>query len=86
VHHFGPDGNSLANVEFPPADLAAIARGYGYQAVTVRGPADLAPVRSWLSGPRDRPMLIDAKVTKGSPAWWLADAFPGHYQSSGKSK
>jgi thiamine pyrophosphate-dependent acetolactate synthase large subunit-like protein len=86
VHHFGPDGNSLANVEFPPADLAAIARGYGYQAVTVRGAADLAPVRSWLSGPRDRPMLIDAKVTKGSPAWWLADAFPGHYQSSGKSK
>jgi acetolactate synthase I/II/III large subunit len=78
VHHFGPHGDSLANVEFPPADLAAIARGYGYAAATVREPADLAAVRSWLAAPRDRPMLIDAKVTRSQPSWWLEEAFRGH--------
>jgi thiamine pyrophosphate-dependent acetolactate synthase large subunit-like protein len=78
VHHFGPQGDSLANVTFPPADLAAIARGHGYAAVTVAAPEDLAPVKSWLAGPRDRPMLIDAKVTRGAPAWWLEEAFKGH--------
>ena len=38
VHHFGPHGDSLANVRFPPADIAAIARGYGYAAATVTPP------------------------------------------------
>jgi thiamine pyrophosphate-dependent acetolactate synthase large subunit-like protein len=78
VHHFGPHGDSLDNVRFPPADLAAIARGHGYAAATIRGEDDLAPVRSWLAGPRDRPMLIDAKVTRGKPSWWLEEAFKGH--------
>jgi thiamine pyrophosphate-dependent acetolactate synthase large subunit-like protein len=78
VHHFGPHGDLLDNVRFPPADLAAIARGYGYAAATVRAPADLAPVRSWLAGPRDRPMLIDAKVAREQPSWWLEEAFRGH--------
>jgi acetolactate synthase I/II/III large subunit len=78
VHHFGPHGDSLANVQFPPADLAAIARGYGYTAATVRAPADLAPVSTWLAGPRHSPMLIDAKVTKEKPSWWLEEAFRGH--------
>jgi thiamine pyrophosphate-dependent acetolactate synthase large subunit-like protein len=78
VHHFGPHGDSLANVRFPPADLAAIARGHGYAAATVRAKEDLAPVRSWLAGPRDRPMLIDAKVTRRRPSWWLEEAFRGH--------
>jgi thiamine pyrophosphate-dependent acetolactate synthase large subunit-like protein len=78
VHHFGPHGDSLENVRFPPADLAAIARGYGYAAATVREPADLEPVRSWLAGHRDQPMLIDAKVTRDKPSWWVEEAFRGH--------
>ena len=56
----------------------AIARGYGYAAATVQTLEDLAPVRSWLAGPRDRPMLIDAKVTRTRPSWWLEEAFRGH--------
>ena len=44
VHHFGPHGHRLDTVEFPPTDIAAIARGFGFEAVTVRTPADLAPV------------------------------------------
>ncbi|MFG2001875.1 thiamine pyrophosphate-binding protein [Spirillospora sp. NPDC048911] len=78
VHHFGPDGHPLDTVTFPPADLAAIARGFGCAAVTVRDPAGLAPVTEWLAGPRDRPMVVDAKVTRDRAAWWLEEAFRGH--------
>jgi thiamine pyrophosphate-dependent acetolactate synthase large subunit-like protein len=78
VHHFGPHGDPLDHVRFPPADLAAIARGHGYAAATVRTGEDLAAVGSWLAGDRDRPMLIDAKVTTGKPSWWLEEAFKGH--------
>jgi thiamine pyrophosphate-dependent acetolactate synthase large subunit-like protein len=74
VHRFGPDGCPLGNVRFPPADLAAIARGYGCEAVTVRQPADLAPVTAWLDGDRARPMLVHAKVAAGVAAWWLPEA------------
>jgi len=31
-----------------------------------------------LDGPRDRPMLVDAKVRTDWPSWWLAEAFQGH--------
>ena len=63
---------------FPPADIAAIGRGFGFEGVTVRDPADLAPVRDWLAGPRERPLLIDAKVTSAHGSWWLEEAFRGH--------
>ena len=78
VHHFGPDGFALDTVEFPPTDLAAVGRGHGFDAVTVRGPADLTGVAAWVAGPRDRPLLVDAKVSSASPSWWLEEAFRGH--------
>jgi thiamine pyrophosphate-dependent acetolactate synthase large subunit-like protein len=78
VHHFGPEGYPLETVRFPPADIAAIARGYGCDAVTVRSPADLGPVRDWLESRTGRPMVIDAKVTSDRGAWWLEEAFRGH--------
>ncbi|WP_405151351.1 thiamine pyrophosphate-binding protein [Sphaerisporangium sp. NBC_01403] len=78
VHHFGPDGYPLDQVRFPPADIAAIARGFGCAAVTVRERADLAAVSGWLDGPRDRPLLIQAKVTASHGSWWLEEAFRGH--------
>jgi thiamine pyrophosphate-dependent acetolactate synthase large subunit-like protein len=78
VHHFGPDGAPLDTVRFPAADIAAIGRGFGFEGVTVRRAADLAAVRGWLDGPRDRPLLIDAKVTSAHGAWWLEEAFRGH--------
>jgi thiamine pyrophosphate-dependent acetolactate synthase large subunit-like protein len=78
VHHFGPDGHPLDHVTFPPADIAAIARGFGCAGVTVRAPADLDAVTAWLAGPRNRPMVIDAKVSRREPSWWLAEAFRGH--------
>jgi acetolactate synthase I/II/III large subunit len=78
VHHFGPDGDPLDTVRFPPADIAAIGRGFGFDGVTVRDAADLAPVRDWLAGARERPLLIDAKVTSAHGSWWLEEAFRGH--------
>jgi thiamine pyrophosphate-dependent acetolactate synthase large subunit-like protein len=78
VHHFGPDGYPLDTVRFPPADIAAIARGFGCAGVTVRSVEDLSPVRDWLDGPRDAPMVIDAKVTSDRGSWWLEEAFRGH--------
>ncbi|HEY2508708.1 MAG TPA: thiamine pyrophosphate-binding protein [Streptosporangiaceae bacterium] len=77
VHHFGPDGYPLDTVRFPSADLAAIARGYGCDAVTVRTASDLDPVRDWLQDRPPHPIVIDAKVTSGA-AWWLEEAFRGH--------
>jgi acetolactate synthase I/II/III large subunit len=78
VHHFGPDGHPLDTVRFPPARIAEIGRGFGCQGVTVRSPGDLQPVRDWLDGPRDRPLVIDAKITSERGSWWLEEAFRGH--------
>jgi thiamine pyrophosphate-dependent acetolactate synthase large subunit-like protein len=78
VHHFGPDGHDLSTVQFPETDIAAIGRGFGFDAVTVRRTEDLKPVRSWLDGDRSRPLLIDAKVVTDRGSWWLEEAFRGH--------
>ncbi|MFC4502863.1 MULTISPECIES: thiamine pyrophosphate-binding protein [Streptomyces] len=78
VHHFGPDGHPLDTVEFPATDLAALARGHGFEAVTVRTRTDLRAVGEWLAGPRAAPLLIDAKVVRDRGAWWLEEAFRGH--------
>ena len=78
VHHFAPDGDPLDTVRFPPTDIAQIGRGFGCDGVTVRGTGDLGPVRKWLDGPRERPLVIDAKVTSQHGSWWLEEAFRGH--------
>jgi thiamine pyrophosphate-dependent acetolactate synthase large subunit-like protein len=78
VHHFGPAGHVLDTVRFPETDFASIARGYGFEALTVREIDDLAPVTDWLAGPRDAPLLVDAKVVADEPSWWLEEAFRGH--------
>ncbi|MGH3730152.1 MAG: thiamine pyrophosphate-binding protein, partial [Micromonosporaceae bacterium] len=78
VHHFGPGGHPLDTVEFPPTDIAAVARGYGFEAVTVRTAEDLTPVRRWVAGTRSAPLLVDAKVTRDHGSWWLEEAFRGH--------
>ena len=75
VHHFGPDGHDLGIVRFPDADLAAIARAAGCEAVTVRS-LDLEPVAAWLRDPGG-PLVVDAKVDPGVYGEWLADAFRG---------
>jgi thiamine pyrophosphate-dependent acetolactate synthase large subunit-like protein len=65
-------------VRFPSTDIAAIARGFGFEAVSVTRVDDLAAVRTWLAGARDRPLLVDAKVIADRGSWWLEEAFRGH--------
>ncbi|NDL59369.1 thiamine pyrophosphate-binding protein [Phytoactinopolyspora mesophila] len=77
VHHF-TEGEPLDTVIFPETDIAAVGAGYGFEPVTVRAPADLEDVRRWVDGPRDRPLLIDAKIAAPRGAWWLEEAFRGH--------
>ena len=81
VHHFaGPDQEDvpLDTVVFPDVDIAAIGRGFGADGVVVRAVEDLAAVRAWTEGPRDRPLVVDAKIASDGGAWWLAEAFRGH--------
>lgn len=79
VHHFGAGGDvDLGTVTFPDTDIAAIARGFGADAVTVRGTADLEGVRNWVRERPARPLVIDAKIASDGGAWWLAEAFQGH--------
>lgn len=73
VHVFEKEGWPLTTVEFPETDIAAIARGYGCESVTVRNTADLVPVVEWIASGSSRPMVIDAKVSS-FPSWLLADA------------
>jgi thiamine pyrophosphate-dependent acetolactate synthase large subunit-like protein len=77
VHHFAGDGVDTAAVRFPDTDLAEVGRGFGCTGVTVRSVADLDAVSEWLTGPRDTPLVIDAKIADDGGAWWLAEAF-GH--------
>lgn len=48
--HFGPDGDDLWPVSLRRTDFAAVGRGYGFDAVTVRRAADLDGVASWVAG------------------------------------
>ncbi|MFV0375063.1 thiamine pyrophosphate-binding protein [Microbacterium sp.] len=61
VQLFGEDAD-LRTVTFPPTDVAAIARGYGCDAVTVRSEADFAAISTWLSEQPRRPLVVDAKI------------------------
>ncbi|MCP1411897.1 thiamine pyrophosphate-binding protein [Paenarthrobacter sp. A20] len=84
VHHFASEHSDaeLSSVVFPETDIAAIARGFGAEGVTVRTVADLEAVRPWIAayeaGSQDRPLVIDAKIASDGGSWWLAEAFQGH--------
>jgi acetolactate synthase I/II/III large subunit len=75
VHHFAGSGTDLSSVEFPPTDLAAIARGIGCEAITVRNLGDLSGLQAWLARDRTVPLVIDAKISS-FPGWFLAHAIP----------
>jgi thiamine pyrophosphate-dependent acetolactate synthase large subunit-like protein len=76
VHHFGGD-TDLGTVTFPDTDIAAVARGFGADGVTVRGADDMRAVASWAADPSGV-LVIDAKIASDGGSWWLAEAFRGH--------
>ncbi|HEU5265111.1 MAG TPA: thiamine pyrophosphate-binding protein [Jatrophihabitans sp.] len=77
VHHFGRAAD-LSTVTFPPRDLAALARGFGADGVTVRAAADLEQVGDWLSRNTRGVLVVDARISDDGGSWWLAEAFKGH--------
>ena len=78
VHHFRGSGHSPDTVTFPETDIAAIGREFGCEGITIRNRREIEDVRRWVDGPRRCPLLIDAKVTRSRPSWWLEHAFAGH--------
>ncbi len=77
VHLFPGQQDRHGVVRFPETDVAAIARGFGCEAITVRNLGDLGGVEDWLAGPRDRPLVIDAKIA-GYPTPLMEDDDPHH--------
>lgn len=73
VQHFKFQTDKLDTVTFPETDIAAIARGYGCEAITVRQVSDLQAVQGWLDGARNVPLVIDAK-TAAFPSWVMSHA------------
>ncbi|WP_150462816.1 thiamine pyrophosphate-binding protein [Nesterenkonia ebinurensis] len=78
VHHFDASPEELEVVEFPPTDIASIARGFGAEAMTVRGHDDLTAVSARVAQGVDSVLVIDAKIASDGGSWWLAEAFRGH--------
>ena len=76
VHFFRRQGYAVDIVQFPDTDFAAIARGYGARAATVRTITDLAAVRTWVGEGAPGIFLIDAKINPELEADWHAEHFP----------
>jgi thiamine pyrophosphate-dependent acetolactate synthase large subunit-like protein len=76
VHFFRRQGYSIDIVQFPETDFAAIARGYGARAATVRTLADLEPLRDWVSQGAAGLFVIDARINPNLEADWHAEHFP----------
>ncbi|MBB1152311.1 thiamine pyrophosphate-binding protein [Amycolatopsis dendrobii] len=77
VYFFEPGGHPADTVTFPDTDIAAVARGYGCDAVTVRAKEDLDEVATRVAAGLDRPLVVDAKIA-GFSAWWLQAAMTHH--------
>jgi thiamine pyrophosphate-dependent acetolactate synthase large subunit-like protein len=76
VHYFGRQGFSTDIVKFPDTDFAAIARGYGARAATVRTLDDLASVKAWVAEGAPGVFVIDGKINPNLEADWHAEHFP----------
>jgi thiamine pyrophosphate-dependent acetolactate synthase large subunit-like protein len=76
VHLYRRRGYAIDIVQFPDTDFAAIARGHGARAATVKMLADLEPVRAWVREGAHGVFVIDAKINPDLEADWHAEHFP----------
>ncbi|MFF5788526.1 thiamine pyrophosphate-binding protein [Streptomyces sp. NPDC012693] len=72
-HMYLPQGADPATTSFADTDFAAVARGLGAAAVTVRSVDDLRAVRAWREAGCPGTLVLDCKVTAGVVAPFLAD-------------
>src|SRR5262245_53792227 len=75
VHFFRRQGYSVDIVQFPDTDFAAIARGYGARAATVRTLSDLDPLKAWVAHGASGVFVIDAKSNADLEADWHTEHF-----------
>lgn len=64
---------ATAAVASAPTPVARTATG-----VVVRTPDDLDQVRTWMTGPRETALVIDARIAADGGSWCLTEAFQGH--------
>ncbi len=76
VHYFRRQGFSVDIVQFPETDFAAIARGYGARAATVRTVADLDPLKAWVAEGAPGVFVVDGRINPALEADWHAEHFP----------
>jgi thiamine pyrophosphate-dependent acetolactate synthase large subunit-like protein len=76
VHYFRRQGYEIDIVRFPDTDFAAIARGYGACAATVRTLSDLDALKAWVSEGAPGVFVIDGKINPDLEADWHAEHFP----------
>ncbi len=76
VHYFRRQGYSVDIVQFPDTDFTAIARGFGARGATVRTPADLEAVKTWVAEGAPGVFVIDGKINPDLEADWHAEHFP----------
>src|SRR5262245_7134777 len=76
VHLYRRRGLTIDIVQFPDTDFAAIARGFGARAATVRTLDDLEPLRAWVREGAPGVFLIDGKINPDLEADWHAEHFP----------
>jgi thiamine pyrophosphate-dependent acetolactate synthase large subunit-like protein len=76
VHYFRRQGYTIDIVQFPDTDFAAIARGYGARAATVRTLDDLDPLKAWVGDGAPGVFVIDGKISPDLEADWHAEHFP----------
>lgn len=76
VHLYRRRGYAIDIVQFPDTDFAAIARGHGARAATVRTLEDLEPVQAWVREGAPGVLVIDAKINPDLEADWHAEHFP----------
>ena len=70
VHDFADSGRPLDTVRFRDVDFAAVARGFGARAITVRSGADLGALEDWIARP-ETPLVVDAKVDPTVRGPWV---------------
>ncbi|MGR6975160.1 thiamine pyrophosphate-binding protein [Streptomyces cynarae] len=76
-HMYAPQGADPATMSFADTDFAAVARGLGAAAVTVRRLEDLGAVRAWREAGCPGTLVLDCKVVPGVVAPFLADLLAG---------
>lgn len=75
VHYFENRGYDCEIAKLPRFDFAAIAKGFGIEAISVRSTNDLHGLKEWVSKGAPGVFLVDAHVDPKMQAEWFTDAF-----------